>query len=154
MERTRRTPDQPGPGDPDSVVGWTLVRAYHRVAPLLRAVLGQAGLSPHQFGVLVQLSVEPDISQAALARRILITPQSMGAVLRQMEAAGLVSLSPSAGRGVPRPARLTDDGRRVLARTYPRVRELNAPESLGLTAEEARTLNRLLHRVHDHLGGS
>lgn len=140
---------QPGP---DDIVGWTLVQTYHRVAGRFREVLGDAGLTPHQFGVLVQLSVEPTISQAALARKILITPQSMGAVLRGLDERGLVRLSASPGRGVPRPAVLTPLGRTTLAATYPMVGAMNAPDQLGLTPEEARTLNSLLHRVHQHLG--
>jgi DNA-binding MarR family transcriptional regulator len=139
---------------PDDIVGWTLVQTYHRVAERFRQVFGEAGLTPHQFGVLVQLSIEPEISQAGLARTILITPQSMSAVLRQMADAGLVSLPASRGRGVPRPASLTPLGRRTLGATYPKVGAMNSPGSLGLTESEARTLNTLLHKVHDHLGST
>lgn len=148
MSDATPTLGQPGP---DGIVGWTLVQTHHLVADRFRAVLEESGLSPHQFGVLVQMSIEPEISQAALARKVLITPQSMTAVLRQMEAAGLVSLGQSAGRGVPRPAIPTNHGRRVLAGAYPAIGAMNSPENLGLTAEEAQMLNRLLRRVHNHL---
>ena len=42
---------------------------------------------------------------------------------------------------------LTDAGRETLRRVVPAVREINAPESLGLDAAEAVELNRLLHLV-------
>nr|WP_240894855.1 MarR family winged helix-turn-helix transcriptional regulator [Kineococcus siccus] len=107
-------------------------------------------MTAHQFGVLVQLSVEPGVSQAALARRILITPQSMGELILQMVELGLVERHPAPRPGAASRVELTAAGREKLAATYPGVAAVNAPSALGLTAEESAVLNDLLHRVLAH----
>lgn len=127
------------------------MQAYHRVARRLNETFGAAGLTAHQFGVLVQLSIQPGISQAGLARVVLVTPQSMGPLLAQLIEVGLVRRVAPAGRGVAASVELTDHGRQVLARTYPAVSAVNEPAALGLTPDEAGELNRLLHLVLSHL---
>ena len=133
-------------GDPGTLTGWTLVRAHHQMARLFTETLAGVGLTPTQFGAMVQLATEPGLSQAEIARRVLITPQSIGALLTSLERLGNVT------RTTGRPGRattvtLTPAGRAALDRATVLVRDLNAPESLGLTAEEDATLNALLHKV-------
>jgi DNA-binding MarR family transcriptional regulator len=137
----------------DAVIGWTLVRAYHLRAPQFVQVLQEVDLSPTQFGVLVQLDVETQLSQAELARRALMTPQSMGEVLTSLERLGHVQRGPRTGRGHPIPVSLTPGGREALARATPLVRAGNTAQSFGLTAEEAEILNLLLHKVVRHGAG-
>jgi DNA-binding MarR family transcriptional regulator len=55
---------------------WAIIRASLLVAPRLAATLAPVGLSPTQFGVLVQLDHEPGLTQSALARRCLMSRQS------------------------------------------------------------------------------
>ena len=142
-----------GRPDPYDLPAWTLVQAYHRVASRFTDVFAAAGLTAHQFGVLVQLSVQPGVSQAALARAVLVTPQSMGPLLRQMTEVGLVRRTAPAVRGIAAAVELTARGRQVLAATFPAVGAVNEPAALGLTGPEAVELNRLLHRVLEHLDG-
>lgn len=133
-------------GDPDEVTGWTLVRAHHAVARRFTETLASVGLTPAQFGVLVQLVSRPGVSQAELARRVLVTPQSLGELLVSLERLGHVERRPGR-RGTATAVTLTGSGRAALGRATPLVAALNAPERLGLTAQEASTLNALLHKV-------
>jgi DNA-binding MarR family transcriptional regulator len=128
-----------------------LVQTYHQVARRFHAAFAASGLTAHHFGVLVQLSREPGASQAALARAVLVTPQSMGALLQQMTQLGLVRRPAAVQPGRPIAVELTQHGRDVLASTFPRVGAVNAPAALGLSETEAVQLNRLLHRVLHHL---
>lgn len=133
-------------GDPGTLTGWTLVRAHHQMARLFTVTLARVGLTPTQFGAMVQLATEPGLSQAEIARRVLITPQSIGALLASLERLGTITRTP--GRpGKATTVTLTPAGRATLDRATALVRELNEPESLGLTAEEDATLNALLHKV-------
>ena len=138
---------------PYDLPAWTLVQAYHRVARRFTEAFADAGLTAHQFGVLVQLSISPGASQAALARAVLVTPQSMGPLLQQMTDAGLVRRLSPAVRGTATPVELTDHGQEVLMATFPAVGAINDPAALGLSPGEAVELNRLLHAVIDHLDG-
>lgn len=138
---------------PTELVGWTLVQTSHRVGRRLQEVFAGAGLTAHQFGVLVQLTVEPGVSQAALARKILITPQSMGELLNQLDTLGLITRVPIRARGTAARVGLSDAGRAALETTYPQVGAANAPDALGLTSTEASTLNAILHKMITHLDG-
>ena len=139
--------------DADDVTGWTLVRAHHAVARAFVAALAEAGLTPTQYGVLMNLVSAPPESQAELARRVLLTPQSVGELLVTLERAGLVERVAPARRGAPISVRVTDAGRASLERAAPLVGRLNAPAALGLEPAEAAELNRLLHKVRTALGG-
>ena len=145
--------EAPGPAQlrPEDLTGWTLVQAHHRVARRFHETFAAAGLTAHQFGALVQLAVEPGVSQAALARKVLVTPQSMGDLIVQLEASGYLARTPARTRGGANRVVLTDSGRQVLRGVYPQVGAINTPAALGLSAAEAATLNHLLHQVLTHL---
>lgn len=142
---------EPAAVGPRDLAAWTLVQTAHLAGRRFHEVFTSQGLSAHQFGILVHLTSEPGGSQAALARAILVTPQSIGEILVQMQNAGLVRRTPAARRGTANRVELTVAGRTVLAATFPLVAAINTPEALGLDEAETRTLNDLLHRVHDHL---
>jgi DNA-binding MarR family transcriptional regulator len=139
------------PVKPEDVLGWTLVRTARSMAERFTEVFDAAGITQHQFGVLVRLSLHPITSQAALAREILVTPQSIGPILTRMEDLGLVRRSGPAGPGLPVVTEITPRGLRLLREVAPRVQEINRPEALGLDRRQAAELNATLHRVYEHL---
>jgi DNA-binding MarR family transcriptional regulator len=142
--------EQHGPGwsggDPGAVTGWTLVRTHHVVARRFTETLARAGLTPTQFGVLVQVVSDPGLSQAELARRVLVTPQSVGELLTSLERLGHITRR-RGPRGTASVVRVTDSGRSALDRATPLVQAMNNPQALGLTPDEDTTLNALLHKV-------
>lgn len=141
------TPEIPAGGfEPDDVVPWTLVRAGHALSRVFTQELDRLGLKPHIFGILVHLQREPGLSSAELARRILVTPQSMGKLLRGLADEGLIE-HPPPRRGQRMRVHLSPRGAELLGRAWPVVGRMNEPASLGLTPSETRQLNALLHRV-------
>src|SRR4051794_35139165 len=139
--------EQHGPGwsggDPGGVTGWTLVRAHHAVARRFTETLARAGLTPTQFGVLVQVLSGTGLSQAELARRVLVTPQSVGELLTSLERLGYISRR-RGPRGTASVVRVTDAGRAAVDRATPLIQAMNSPQALGLTPQEDTTLNALL----------
>lgn len=138
-------------GDPDDVTAWTLVRAYHAVGRLFYEALAPHGLTPQQFGILIELTTRPSQSQGALARRVLATPQSLGVVLRTMESNGLVHRSSERGPGRPIAVSATATGRRLLERATPQVLVAVSPVNLGLDERRSAHLNDELHALLDHV---
>lgn len=138
---------------PEDLVGWTLVQAYKAMAGRFHETFADLGLTAHQFGVLVRLNLQPGASQAAMAREVFVTPQSMGPIVQHLVADGLVRRVAPVTRGAASALELTDAGRKKLAVAFPRVAAINAPEALGLSPDEAVVLNELLHRVRVHLQG-
>lgn len=132
--------------DPQTMTGWTLIRANHAVVRRVSETLATVGLSPTQFGTLAQLTVAPGASQAELARRVLVTPQTLGELLVSLEHLGHITRTP--GRpGTATAVTITPEGAAVLERAAPLLGAINTPESLGLTAAEASLLNGLLDKV-------
>ncbi len=140
-------------GDPGRVTGWTLVRTHHAVARRFTELLGRAGLTPTQFGVLVQVVSEPGLSQAELARRVLVTPQSIGELLTSLERLGHITRR-RGPRGKASVVQVTDSGRSALDRATPLIQAMNHPQALGLTPDEDTTLNALLRKVLAAMNGS
>lgn len=131
---------------------WSLIQASHAMARSFHSTLRAVGLSPSEFGVLAQLDANPQLSHAELARRVLMTPQSMGELIRSLVTRGLVRRQSGVTRGRRIDIYLTEDGRDLLRQATPLVRQLNEPASLGLTADEATALNALLLRIQRTLG--
>jgi DNA-binding MarR family transcriptional regulator len=136
----------PGPA-PDSIAAWALVQASHVVARRFRAAFGRLGLSPTQFGVLLELDLHPGLSNGEIARAVLVTPQSMSDLLASLERLGYVDRDDSAGQGHRVPARLTPAGRAMLRECAAAV--TGVEESLGLTPQQAGELTALLRIVID-----
>lgn len=143
-------PHHPIPS-PFDLPAWTLVQTAHLAGRRFHDIFASQGLTAHQFGVLVQLARQPGLSQAALARAILVTPQSIGDIVVQMQDEGFVTRTPPSQRGGAVAVNITALGRASLEATYPLVGALNEPAALGLDETQASTLNKLLHLVHNHL---
>lgn len=94
------------------------------------------------------------MSQAQIARQVLVTPQSLGEMLRGLEDRGLVRRADPLSRGRPARVALTDDGAALLETAAPLVAALNEPAALGLTEAEHHRLDALLKKVLAQLGGS
>jgi DNA-binding MarR family transcriptional regulator len=131
----------------DDAVGWTVVRLAHVLSRQFDEAMRGFGLTAAQFGVLATVAQEPGIGSGQLARRVLVTPQSVGELVASLELAGHVVRDRTGGRGRRAGIALTPQGQSVLARAFAAVAALNEPAALGLEPDEARTLNALLHRV-------
>lgn len=133
---------------PDELLpAWTLVQAGHVVARGFTAVFAEVGLTPTQFGVLANLVDDEGLTQAELARRVLVRPQSLGELIAPLLERGLVRRDGPGGRGRRSGIAITDAGHAAYAAAMPGVRTFNAPESLGLTVEQHRTFDDLLNIV-------
>jgi DNA-binding MarR family transcriptional regulator len=132
---------------PDGIPAYTLARAGAAMNAAFTRQLATVGLRPHTFFVLVHLAREPALTSAELARRLAMTPQSMSALLQGLADAGWVERPAGARRGQRIDVRLTDAGRAALMSAGPVLAELGRPEALGLTREEAATLQALLTRA-------
>ena len=71
-------------------VGYLIKRAQTVLHDAMVDALGPYGLTVTQFAVLTALEEEPGLSNADLARRAFVTPQSMHAVLQELESRQLL----------------------------------------------------------------
>lgn len=132
--------------NPDDFLGYTVVRVGHAVSRRFEALLAAHALTPRQFAVLAHLARDPGLGAGALARLVLITPQSMGTLLDELSAMGLVERPPAA-RGHPRRTRLTPAGHGRLAEAVPAVVAFEQALAAALPAADRAAANAALHEV-------
>jgi DNA-binding MarR family transcriptional regulator len=127
-------------GSPDEFLEYGVVRAAALLEARFRAALRPEGLTPHQFSVLVLVYAHPDSNPAELARRVLMTPQSIGMVIEHLEGRGLIKRRGTRKRGTPTQISLTAIGRRTLASAWRVVAHLDAETRNNLGADYGTAL--------------
>jgi DNA-binding MarR family transcriptional regulator len=95
-------------------VGYLIKRAQMALHNAMVDALGSHDLTVSQFAVLTALDEEPGLSNADLARRAFVTPQSMHAVLQELERLQFVVRGPHPQHRRVLQAVLTEAGRRTL----------------------------------------
>jgi len=94
--------------------GYLLKRAQAALHTAMTAALREHGATLPQYAVLTALDEEPGLSNADLARRAFVTPQTMNQVLRELEQRHWVTRHAHPGHGRILQADLTHDGRQAL----------------------------------------
>jgi DNA-binding MarR family transcriptional regulator len=120
----------------------------------MRARLAECELSVAEYTTLSVLANRPELSNAQLARRALVTPQSMIEILAQLERRELVARTVDPAHGRILRARLTDKGHEVLAIATPEVAALNDELFAGVPANQRRAALAAMHRAMENLSSS
>lgn len=97
-------------GDAFATIGFSLKLAQQALRTHMDAALQQIGLTTPQYAVLTFLEVEPGASNAALARRAFVTPQTMQGILVSLERAEFVKRTPHPEHGRIQTTELTASG--------------------------------------------
>ena len=128
----------------DSVVEPRISYVIARLERAIRAAIGERvkpyGLTTSQYTTLSVVGTRSGLSNAQLARRAYMTPQSMSEVIDALETRGLIERRTRAGRGRALPAILTRKGRRVLDSCNRAVDELEEEMLRDLSADERALL--------------
>jgi DNA-binding MarR family transcriptional regulator len=112
--------------------GWLLKRAQDALNDAMTAALRAHGATIPEYAVLTALADEPGMSNADLARRAYVTPQTMNQVLRELERRGWVGRHPHPQHGRILQAELSGDGRQVLAACHQAVGAVEEQMLAGL----------------------
>jgi DNA-binding MarR family transcriptional regulator len=136
----------------------TLLYLVGRIDRVVRRAMGTVlevqGLSVNQYATLSVLDRRSGLSNAQLARRALVSPQSMNEVLLALEQRGLVRRRAHPDHGRILQARLTAKGRALLARCDAEVHQVEARMVSGLSEDEQVALRcALLSSIRTLQGG-
>lgn len=132
---------------------WDLVQTARIAERRFAEVFAEFGLTPAQYGVLASLADGDDLSQAELARAILVRPQSLAAVVDTLVAAGLVVREGPPGRGRRKSHALSDRGSRAVAEARPAAYRLLRSEVTGLDPRQTQQFDAALTVRREHLDG-
>jgi DNA-binding MarR family transcriptional regulator len=105
------------------------------------------GLRPPQFGVLRLIDADPGLTQRDLARRSLIDPSSMVAVVDELEELGYAERRTHPADRRKHAIHLTPDGQRMLERAQAVAVETTKEILAPLTAGEIDELRLLLRKL-------
>lgn len=130
----------------ESSVGYELKRVQHDLRLGMDGTLKELDVTTPQYAALSVLAEEPGLSNAALARRSFVTPQTMNQILVRLEAAGLVERRAHPEHGRVLQAYLTEEGERLRRECAGRVDAVEERMVSGLSEDERSNLLGLLRR--------
>ena len=135
-------------------VGYLIKRAQTVLHDAMADALRSHDLTVTQFAVLTGLDEEPGLSNADLARRAFVTPQSMYAVLQELERLQLMVRSPHPHHKRVLQAALTEAGRCTLTSAAAAVDAIEEQMLRELSSPARSRLENALSSCIDSLTGS
>lgn len=144
---------KPTPRSGADWIGYNLKITQHRLRQRLDAELARLGITAPQNAVLLAVSGNPRSSNAELARAAFVTPQTMQAILVNLERGGLIVRSPHPEHGRVIMTELTTAGQQTVAEGAKAADVVERQMLSTLSAEEAQVLCELLKRCAAALDG-
>jgi DNA-binding MarR family transcriptional regulator len=142
-------PPPPGEGKrgEQGYFGYLLRQASAASRLTLERALAELGATPPQFVVLTMLKAYPGLSGADLARVALLTPQTVGVIIRNLERDGAIRMTPHPMHGRVLQWTLTRRGQTLLERCRKHAMALERRLATGLSPQAQATVRRWLARV-------
>jgi DNA-binding MarR family transcriptional regulator len=128
-------------------LGYLLRQAQAATRLTLERSLADLGVTPPQFAVLTMLRAYPGLSGADLARVALLTPQTVGVIIRNLERDGAIRKTPHPVHGRVLQWTLTRRGGTLLDKCRRHVRALERRLIAGLSAKNQVTVRRWLSKI-------
>lgn len=125
-----------------------LLRQAQAAARLsLERALGELGVTPPQFVVLTMLKAYPGLSGADLARVALLTPQTVGVIIRNLERDGAIAKTPHPVHGRMLQWSLTERGLDLLQACRRHAMALERRLEKDMNTTELATIRRWLAQI-------
>jgi DNA-binding MarR family transcriptional regulator len=142
-------PPPPGHGErgESGHIAYLLRQAQAATRLTLERALADLGITPPQFAVLTMLRAYPGLSGADLARVALLTPQTVGVIIRNLERGGAIRKTPHPVHGRVLQWTLTHRGGTLLDKCRRRATALERRLVAGLGAKSKVTIRRWLSKI-------
>jgi DNA-binding MarR family transcriptional regulator len=127
--------------------GYNLKRAYLLIHSDFRTTMGEDGLSPRVFSVLVLVVERPDITQSEIARHLGIERSGLVSLIDELETLGYVKRVPVPGDRRVQALVPTDAGKAATRSAVKRVLDHEKALLSHLTDDEQETLLNLLRKI-------
>lgn len=128
-------------------LGYLLRQAQAAARLTLERSLGELGVTVPQFVVLTMLKAYPGLSGAELARVALLTPQTVGVIIRNLERDGAIQKAPHPVHGRKLQWTLTPRGLALLEQCRKRAIAHDQKLAEGLTQKDERVIRQWLART-------
>ena len=124
-----------------------LKHASLAIRTALDHALADLDLTPAQYVTLDHLAAAPGCSSAELARRVMVSPQSMHTVVADLERQGLVARQPRPGHGTILELHMTEQGQQLLTQADARARTLEERVTADLDQHGRHLHDQLQHCI-------
>lgn len=131
---------------PKPSIPYLLAYAFTLAARCTDAELRPYGLTTRQFGLLVQLRLEPELTMSELARQLGISRQSLHEMVGELERGGHLVREPGA-TGRTRRLTLTAGTERLLSHAQGPLMRAESEFLRGMSPREIEALRGLLQRL-------
>ena len=133
-------------------VSYVIARLDRAIRRQIADMVAPHGLTATQYTALSVLRMGKGLSNAQLARRSYVTPQSMIEMLGTLEAKGLIERSPAPDHGRILRTELTPKGRRLLSRCDAAINRMEIEMTRELSPEQLDEFEQMLrscvHMLH------
>jgi DNA-binding MarR family transcriptional regulator len=139
-------PPPPGQGKrgEQGYLGYLLRQAHAATRPTMERALSELGVTSPQFAVLTMLRAYPGLSGADLARVAVLTPQTVGVIIRNLERDGAIRKAPHPIHGRVLQWTLTRRGTTLLDKCRRHVQAVERRLTAGLSNQAQATVRRWL----------
>jgi DNA-binding MarR family transcriptional regulator len=141
----------PAPGEArrgeKGYLGYLLRQAQAATRLTLERSLADLGVTPPQFAVLTMLKAYPGLSGADLARVAVLTPQTVGVIIRNLERDGAIRKEPHPVHGRVLQWTLTRRGTNLLGKCRRHAMAVERRLESGLSGKSRLTVRRWLSRI-------
>jgi DNA-binding MarR family transcriptional regulator len=142
-------PPPPGEGKrgEQGYLAYLLRQAHGATRLAMERSLADLGMTTPQFVVLTMLRAYPGLSGADLARVAMLTPQTVGVIIRNLERDGAIMKSPHPVHGRVLQWALTSRGAALLDKCRRHAQAIERRLAAGLSASAQRLIRRWLARI-------
>jgi len=133
-------------------LGYLLRQAQAAARLTLERALADLKVTPPQFAVLTMLKAYPGLSGADVARVALLTPQTVGLIIRNLERDGAIRKMPHPVHGRVLQWTLTRRGEMLLDKCRRHVNAVERRLAAGLGAKAEAAIRRWLAKIATGLG--
>lgn len=141
---------KPGPAAEISLV-YVIGRLNHGIRKEMRRDLAEWELSVPEFTALSVLKRRSGLSNAQLARRTMVTPQSMIEILAGLESRGLVERSVDPNHGRILRSELTAEGERVVSAALEKIETIQDELLDGVSDDQRALVLTVMLQAMQHL---
>ncbi len=147
-------PPPPGQGrrGEQGYLAYLLRQAQAAARLAMERALAGLGVTPPQFVVLTMLRAYPGLSGADLARVALLTPQTVGVIIRNLERDGAIRKAPHPVHGRVLQWTLTRRGETRLDKCRRHALAIERRLMAGLPKQAQATIRRWLAKIATDLG--
>jgi DNA-binding MarR family transcriptional regulator len=142
-------PPRPGSGKrgEDGHIAYLLRQAQAATRLTMERTLADLGVTPPQFAVLTMLNAYPGLSGADVARVALLTPQTVGVIIGNLERDGAIKKTRHPIHGRVLQWTLTRHGSNLLDKCRSRANAVERRLVSGLVAKEEVVIRRWLSKI-------